>query len=55
MAVLIEHLAGKWPFWMSPRQIIVIPISEKAAAYCESVYLYFHRLGYEVELDKTNA
>ena len=37
MAILIEHLAGKWPFWLSPRQIIVLPISEKAADYCESV------------------
>ena len=35
---------------MSPRQIMVIPISEKAADYCESVYLYFHQLGYDAEL-----
>jgi len=48
MAILIEHLGGKWPFWMSPRQIVVLPISEKAADYCHSVYLYLHRLGYEV-------
>jgi len=42
MAILIEHLAGKWPFWMSPRQITVMPISQKAEGYCESVYLYLH-------------
>jgi len=28
IAVLCEHTAGKWPFFVSPRQIMVIPISE---------------------------
>jgi len=51
MAILIEHLAGKWPFWLSPRQIIVLPISEKAAGYCESVYKYFHHRGFNVAVD----
>ena len=54
-AVLTEHLAGKWPFWLSPRQLIVCPISEKAMEYCESVYLYFHKLGYIAELDRTRG
>jgi threonyl-tRNA synthetase len=26
MAILIEHTGGKWPFWLSPRQAIIIPI-----------------------------
>lgn len=26
MAVLMEHTAGKWPFWLSPRQCVVIPV-----------------------------
>ena len=55
MAILIEHLGGKWPFWISPRQIIVCPISEAALDYCESVQLYLHKLGYEVELDRTQG
>jgi len=55
MAILIEHLAGKWPFWMSPRQIIVLPISQKAEEYCEGVYLYFHRLGYECVVDHSST
>lgn len=55
IAVLTEHTGGKWPFWVSPRQIIVLPISEKAADYCHSVYLYLHRLGYEVATDKTSG
>ena len=55
MAILIEHLAGKWPFWLSPRQVIVCPISEKALDYCESVYLYLHKLGYECEVDRSSG
>lgn len=54
-AILCEHLAGKWPFWLSPRQAIVCPISEKAMDYCEAVYLYLHKLGYEVELDRSQG
>ena len=54
-AILCEHLAGKWPFWLSPRQAIVVPISDKALDYCESVYLYLHKLGYECELDRSSG
>jgi threonyl-tRNA synthetase len=52
---LIEHLGGKWPFFVSPRQAIVVPISEKHNDYCESVMLYLHKAGFEVELDRSNA
>jgi threonyl-tRNA synthetase len=51
MAILCEHLAGKWPFFLSPRQVMIIPIAEKYIDYCDSVYLYLHRLGYQVEVD----
>ena len=54
MAILIEHLGGKWPFFLSQRQCIICPISEKFADYCESVYLYLHKQGYSVELDTSN-
>lgn len=30
MAILIEHLGGKWPFFLSPRQAIITPISIKS-------------------------
>lgn len=55
MAILIEHLGGKWPFWLSPRQVIVLPISEKAEEYCESVYKYFHKLGFECAIDRSSG
>lgn len=36
-AILLEHYAGKWPFWLSPRQCIVCPVSEKFTHYALEV------------------
>jgi len=36
-AILIEHYAGKWPFWLSPRQVMVIAVNEKANTYAKWV------------------
>ena len=51
IGILLEHIGGKWPFWISPSQAVVLPVSEKSLAYCEKVYLYLKEKGYEVELD----
>ena len=37
MAILIEHTGGKWPFWLSPRQGIVIPVATQFSDYAEQV------------------
>ncbi|BDD03541.1 threonine--tRNA ligase [Aureibacter tunicatorum] len=37
-AVLIEHCAGKFPLWLAPEQVAVLPISEKFEEYAEKVY-----------------
>jgi threonyl-tRNA synthetase len=36
-AVLLEHLAGVLPLWLSPVQVAVLPVSEKHAAYADTV------------------
>lgn len=36
-AILLEHYKGKWPFWLSPRQAIVCPVSEKSQSYAQQV------------------
>ncbi len=38
LAVLLEHLSGALPLWLSPMQVAVLPVSEKHAAYAESVF-----------------
>lgn len=37
LAILLEHYKGKWPFWLSPRQAIVCPVSEKSQSYALQV------------------
>ena len=37
VAVLIEHCAGNFPLWLTPEQIIILPISEKHHDYAENV------------------
>ncbi|MDP3312997.1 threonine--tRNA ligase [Lutibacter sp.] len=37
IAVLLEHTAGKFPLWLTPEQVIILPISEKYEKYAEKV------------------
>lgn len=37
VAVLIEHTAGKFPLWLAPEQVVVLPISEKYNDYAAKV------------------
>jgi threonyl-tRNA synthetase len=37
VAVLIEHTAGKFPLWLTPEQVVVMPISEKFNDYARKV------------------
>lgn len=54
MAVLCEHTCGKWPFFLSPRQMIVCPVSEKFISYAEKVAKRLDLEGFNVELDRSN-
>ncbi len=38
VAVLIEHCAGNFPLWLTPDQVIILPISEKYQKYAEKVF-----------------
>ena len=38
MGILIEHYAGKFPLWLAPIQVEIIPVSEKFQDYAEGVY-----------------
>ena len=38
MAILIENYAGKFPTWMSPMQVYVVPVSEKFVDYAAKVH-----------------
>lgn len=40
VAVLIEHTGGKFPLWLTPEQVVVLPISEKFNDYAQKVVEY---------------
>ncbi|KAK5648503.1 hypothetical protein RI129_003395 [Pyrocoelia pectoralis] len=50
-AILTEHYGGKWPFWLSPRQVMVIPISASVSNYASEVERKLYEAGFMVELD----
>ena len=54
MAILLEHYSGKLPFWLSPRQINICPISEKSHIYSEEIFKRLKIDGFEVELNKSS-
>ncbi|EER23329.1 threonyl-tRNA synthetase [Coccidioides posadasii str. Silveira] len=35
--ILIEHFGGKWPFWLSPRQILIVPVMPAVYDYVEEL------------------
>ena len=37
VAVLIEHTAGKFPLWLTPEQVVILPIADKFNDYAEQV------------------
>lgn len=51
MGILIEHFAGKFPLWLSPRQVEVIPVSEKYYDYAKGVSDRLYDAGIRVHLD----
>ncbi|MBN1783342.1 MAG: threonine--tRNA ligase [Alphaproteobacteria bacterium] len=38
MGILIEHYAGKFPTWLAPVQVMVVPVSDKHVDYAQKVY-----------------
>jgi len=54
VAVLIEHTAGKFPLWLTPDQVIVLPISEKYHDYAEKVLKFLNNYDIRSLIDTRN-
>ncbi len=52
--VLIEHYAGAFPVWLSPVQVVMVPIAERHTAYAEKVAVRLKEIGVRVEVDARN-
>jgi threonyl-tRNA synthetase len=51
VAVLIEHFGGKWPFWLSPRQILIVPVGVGFYEYAQEVQGIFRKQHMFVDVD----
>jgi threonyl-tRNA synthetase len=52
--VLIEHYAGNFPVWLSPVQVVMIPIAERHTGYAEKVAARLREIGVRVDVDARN-
>jgi threonyl-tRNA synthetase len=54
IAVLIEHCAGKFPLWLAPTQVKILPISDKFLPYAENVLSQLKKADIRAEIDDRN-
>ncbi|MFY8025912.1 MAG: threonine--tRNA ligase [Sediminibacterium sp.] len=48
---LLEHYAGKFPVWLAPLQVKILPISDKFMEYAQQVFTTLKKAGVRVEVD----
>uniref|UniRef100_A0AAQ6A4L4 threonine--tRNA ligase n=1 Tax=Amphiprion ocellaris TaxID=80972 RepID=A0AAQ6A4L4_AMPOC len=51
IAILTENYGGKWPLWLSPRQVMVVPVGPTCEEYAEKVKQEFHNSGFMTDVD----
>lgn len=54
IGILLEHTQGNLPFWLSPIQIAVLPISEAAAVYASEIARKLWKLNFRIFMDERN-
>ena len=54
IGILTEHFAGKFPTWLAPTQVKVLPVSEKTLDYAKQVTETLQNAGVRAVLDESN-
>ena len=54
IGVITEHFAGAFPAWLSPVQVKILPVTDRAADYANEVSAKLDALGFRVEVDHRN-
>ncbi|MGN0995394.1 MAG: aminoacyl--tRNA ligase-related protein, partial [Candidatus Ventricola sp.] len=54
IGIITEHFAGKFPLWLAPLQVKVLPVSDKSMDYARQVYDALRAAKIRVELDTRN-
>jgi len=52
IGILVEHFAGKFPLWLSPVQVKILPISDRYIDYAEEIQRGLEKEGIRCEMDK---
>ena len=55
VAVLLESFGGKWPFWLSPRQAMVVPVAAPFNEYAQTVQKQLKEAGFMCEANVDNT
>ncbi|KAL9624629.1 MAG: hypothetical protein Q9160_001294 [Pyrenula sp. 1 TL-2023] len=53
LGITIEHFGGKWPFWLSPRQVMIIPVMKGAENYAREVQTLLKEVRMYADVDFT--
>ncbi|XP_030620634.1 threonine--tRNA ligase, cytoplasmic isoform X1 [Chanos chanos] len=51
IAILTENYAGKWPLWLSPRQVMLVPVNPSCEEYAKKVCKQFVEAGFMADAD----
>ncbi|XP_056622724.1 threonine--tRNA ligase 1, cytoplasmic isoform X4 [Triplophysa dalaica] len=51
IAILTENYAGKWPLWLSPRQVMLVPVNPSLEEYAKQVCKRFVEAGFMADAD----
>ncbi|XP_029957755.1 threonine--tRNA ligase, cytoplasmic [Salarias fasciatus] len=51
IAILTENYAGKWPLWLSPRQVMLVPVNPSCEEYAKRVCKQFTDAGFTADAD----
>lgn len=51
IAILAENFGGKWPFWLSPAQVMVVPVGGSSETYGQEVVCRLREAGFMADID----
>ena len=51
IGILIEHFAGKFPVWLAPEQVKVLPVTDRAAEYAQQIVKEMNEMGLRASAD----
>ncbi len=54
IGILIENYAGKFPFWLSPLQAVVLPIADEHNEYAKKIFKELSKEGIKCDMDLRN-